>query len=660
MGRARCATRTPSSSSTPPTAPAPCATRPRTSTSCAPGIAIYGLDPFGEDPALRDLEPALELRSYVGAVKPVAPGESVGYGRRFVAREPTHVATLPIGYGDGVRRALTNNADVLVRGARRPLVGTVSMDNVTVDVGTPPAAAVGDEAVLVGAPGRRAHHGRGARAAPRHDQLRDHLRAAAARAARAPPRRRRRDRPCRDDPRGARRPRRLARRRRRPRPAARAPDRPISTSSSTATSARPPSASRARCAVRRSSSPTSSARGASWPRTASWHADLSPLRGGSLAADLALRDFTVNAMAQPLDGGELVDPHGGAADLAARRLRAVGPRTFADDPLRAVRLVRLAAELELEPEPRTCDLAREQAARVAEVAQERVFAELKRILAADGVTRSLRRMDALGVTAAVLPELAALRASSRTATTTPTSTTTRSRCSSRRSRCRPTRPPSFGERARPGRARAARRAARRRARPRPRAAPRRAAARRRQARDARPPRRRHADVPRPRPRGRAARPRRPHAAARERAAEDARVRARAPPPAPRLPRPRAPAVAARAVSLPDDVRARRGRRHAAVGRRPPRDARAQGGRVDRQAPRPRARGAAGGARVARRGAPPAARARRRPRRRARARRRPAARPPARGDRRGALRRRGRRRPTRRSRWPACARHASTP
>ncbi len=117
------------------------------------GIAIYGLDPFGEDPAARELEPALELRSLVGAVKPVAPGESVGYGRRFVAREPTHVATLPIGYGDGVRRSLTNNADVLVGGARHPLVGTVSMDNITLDIGTPPAVAVGDEAVLIGAQG---------------------------------------------------------------------------------------------------------------------------------------------------------------------------------------------------------------------------------------------------------------------------------------------------------------------------------------------------------------------------------------------------------------------------------------------------------------------------------------------------------------------------
>ncbi len=117
------------------------------------GVAIYGLDPFLEDAAARELEPALELRSYVAAVKAIAPGQSAGYGRRFVAGEPTHTATVPIGYGDGLRRGLTNNADVLVRGARRPLVGTVSMDNVTLDVGSPPAAAVGDSAVLIGAQG---------------------------------------------------------------------------------------------------------------------------------------------------------------------------------------------------------------------------------------------------------------------------------------------------------------------------------------------------------------------------------------------------------------------------------------------------------------------------------------------------------------------------
>lgn len=117
------------------------------------GVALYGLDPFGEDAAARELEPALELLSYVSAVKPIAPGESAGYGRRFIATAPTHTATVPIGYGDGVRRALTNNLDVLVRGARRPLVGTVSMDNITLDVGSPPAAAVGEPAVLMGAQG---------------------------------------------------------------------------------------------------------------------------------------------------------------------------------------------------------------------------------------------------------------------------------------------------------------------------------------------------------------------------------------------------------------------------------------------------------------------------------------------------------------------------
>ena len=117
------------------------------------GVAIYGLDPFLVDAAARELEPALELHSYVSAVKAIAPGQSAGYGRRFVAREPTYTATVPIGYGDGVRRALTNNADVLVRGTRRPLVGTVSMDNITLDVGSPPAAAVGDGAVLIGAQG---------------------------------------------------------------------------------------------------------------------------------------------------------------------------------------------------------------------------------------------------------------------------------------------------------------------------------------------------------------------------------------------------------------------------------------------------------------------------------------------------------------------------
>jgi alanine racemase len=115
------------------------------------GVAIYGLDPFQEDAAARDLEPALELASYVAEVKACAAGESVGYGRRFVAQADTTIATVPIGYGDGVRRALTNNAEVLVNGRPFPLAGTVSMDNVTLDLGADGAGVrLGDEALLIG------------------------------------------------------------------------------------------------------------------------------------------------------------------------------------------------------------------------------------------------------------------------------------------------------------------------------------------------------------------------------------------------------------------------------------------------------------------------------------------------------------------------------
>lgn len=118
------------------------------------GVAIYGLDPFGEDPAERDLEPALELSSYVAAVKEAAPGESAGYGRRFVAARETLLATAPIGYGDGYRRGLSNVAEALLHGRRVPLVGTVSMDNTTFDVGAAGLGpAVGDDLVLIGAQG---------------------------------------------------------------------------------------------------------------------------------------------------------------------------------------------------------------------------------------------------------------------------------------------------------------------------------------------------------------------------------------------------------------------------------------------------------------------------------------------------------------------------
>jgi alanine racemase len=117
------------------------------------GVAIYGLDPFQEDPATHGLEPALALETAVGAVRRFEPGRSAGYGRRWAASEPTWIATLPVGYGDGWRRALTNDCDVLLGGRRHPLVGTVSMDNVTVDLGPDTDVAPGDVAVLIGAQG---------------------------------------------------------------------------------------------------------------------------------------------------------------------------------------------------------------------------------------------------------------------------------------------------------------------------------------------------------------------------------------------------------------------------------------------------------------------------------------------------------------------------
>ena len=133
--------------------------------------------------------------------------------------------------------------------------------------------------------------------------------------------------------------------------------------------------------------------------------DLLPLHAGGLDADLAARDFTINAMAEPLGGGELVDPHGGREDLGRRVVRMVSERSLADDPLRAVRAVRFAAELGFEVEEPTLTAARQHAPRLDGVAVERTFAELKRIVASPDPVPALGLMERAGVTAAVLPEL---------------------------------------------------------------------------------------------------------------------------------------------------------------------------------------------------------------------------------------------------------------
>jgi alanine racemase len=117
------------------------------------GVAVYGLDPFQEDPAEHGLAPALSLHSYVADVKRFQLGDSAGYGQTWRANGETWVGVLPLGYGDGVRRGLSNNAEVLVGGRRHPLVGTVSMDNVTIDLGPETEVEPGAEAVLIGSQG---------------------------------------------------------------------------------------------------------------------------------------------------------------------------------------------------------------------------------------------------------------------------------------------------------------------------------------------------------------------------------------------------------------------------------------------------------------------------------------------------------------------------
>jgi alanine racemase len=111
------------------------------------GIAIYGLSPFGEDPTVDGLEPALHWQSHLAQVRLLQPGESTGYGRRFVADRPTWIGIVPVGYADGFRRGLTGTS-VRVAGELRPVVGTVSMDSFAVELDR--ELPIGTPVVLVG------------------------------------------------------------------------------------------------------------------------------------------------------------------------------------------------------------------------------------------------------------------------------------------------------------------------------------------------------------------------------------------------------------------------------------------------------------------------------------------------------------------------------
>jgi len=118
-----------------------------------PGIIIYGLLPSDEVDSTITLRPALSLISHVGRVRTLPAGSSVSYGRTYTTTHPTPVALVPIGYGDGYHRLISNRGAVLIRGQRAPIVGRVCMDNVVVDVTGISGVREGDEVVALGSQG---------------------------------------------------------------------------------------------------------------------------------------------------------------------------------------------------------------------------------------------------------------------------------------------------------------------------------------------------------------------------------------------------------------------------------------------------------------------------------------------------------------------------
>jgi putative nucleotidyltransferase with HDIG domain len=143
--------------------------------------------------------------------------------------------------------------------------------------------------------------------------------------------------------------------------------------------------------------------------TDGWHVDVSGLRAESIEDDLRARDFTVNAIAVPLAGGEPIDPTGGIADADAGILRAASESAFEEDPLRLLRAVRLAAGMGLSLEKKTIEIARAHASHAADPAGERQFAELRGIVAGRDPLTGIRLMEELELLPVVLPELENLR-----------------------------------------------------------------------------------------------------------------------------------------------------------------------------------------------------------------------------------------------------------
>jgi len=143
------------------------------------------------------------------------------------------------------------------------------------------------------------------------------------------------------------------------------------------------------------------------------HIDVSKLRGKDISTDLAHRDFTINAMAIPIDPdghwGETIDPFGGIIDIEKKRIRVTRPTVFNKDPLRMLRAVRFSAELGFSPATGTIDLIRLHADKIDQVAGERIWAEFKRILNNGNSRTFIRRMDEWSLLSGIFPEIAAMK-----------------------------------------------------------------------------------------------------------------------------------------------------------------------------------------------------------------------------------------------------------
>jgi len=123
--------------------------------ACRPGIILYGHYPSTETSRSIPLRQVMTLKSFVAHIRKLPAGHPVSYGRRWTTRNSTRLAVLPLGYADGIRRHLTNCGEVLIKGKRYPLVGTVTMDHVMVDVGNDPIQP-GDEVIIWGGSSRGA------------------------------------------------------------------------------------------------------------------------------------------------------------------------------------------------------------------------------------------------------------------------------------------------------------------------------------------------------------------------------------------------------------------------------------------------------------------------------------------------------------------------